>query len=111
MFDVGFWEIAIIAVIALIVVGPQRLPPLARTAGLWIGKARRMVADVKADIDREIRESELAEMKEIGAQITEARNKIHAEGNELLDTSGVEGVVDSIKESAQTIQLDKSETS
>ena len=59
MFDVGFWELAIIAVIALLVIGPERLPKAARTAGLWVGRARRMVTDVKADIDREIRESDL----------------------------------------------------
>jgi sec-independent protein translocase protein TatB len=59
VFDVGFWEIIIILVIALLVVGPQRLPRLARTAGLWLGKARNMVASVKADIDRELAADEL----------------------------------------------------
>ena len=111
MFDVGFWEIAIIAVIALIVVGPQRLPHFARTAGLWVGKARRMVSDVKADIDREVRESELAEIKEIGEQITEARDKIHSGSKEVLEDRGVEGVVDSIKETAQALESDKSNSS
>ncbi len=69
MFDVGFWELAIIAVIALLVIGPERLPKAARTAGLWVGRARRMVADVKADIDREVRQSELAELKKAGEEI------------------------------------------
>ena len=59
MFDVGFWELTLITVIALLVVGPERLPRLARTAGLWLGKARRMVSSVKEDIDREIKAEEL----------------------------------------------------
>ena len=59
MFDVGFWEIIFIAVIALLVVGPERLPRIARTAGLWIGKMRGFVSSVKADIDRELATEEL----------------------------------------------------
>jgi sec-independent protein translocase protein TatB len=59
MFDIGFWEIIFIAVIALLVVGPERLPRIARTTGLWIGKMRGFVSSVKADIDREIATDEL----------------------------------------------------
>jgi len=59
MFDIGFWELSVIAVVALLVVGPERLPKLARTAGLWLGRARRFVSSVKADIDREIAAEEL----------------------------------------------------
>ena len=47
MFDVGFSEVVIIAIIALVILGPERLPKVARTLGFWVGKARRMVADVK----------------------------------------------------------------
>ena len=107
MFAVGFWEIAIVAVVALVVVWPERWPPLARTVGMWIGKARRMVADVKADIDREVRESEFSEVKNIGAQITEARHKVQSSSEDFLDVSGMEEVADSIKESAQAIDSDK----
>jgi len=59
MFDIGFWELALIAVVALVVVGPERLPRLARTLGLWLGRARRLVASVKADIEQELRAEEL----------------------------------------------------
>ncbi|HHJ14903.1 MAG TPA: twin-arginine translocase subunit TatB [Gammaproteobacteria bacterium] len=59
MFDIGFWELALIGVVVLLVVGPERLPGLARTAGLWVGRMRRFVASVKADIDREIAADEL----------------------------------------------------
>jgi sec-independent protein translocase protein TatB len=59
MFDIGFLELAVIAVVGLIVIGPERLPKVARTAGHWIGRGRRFVASVKADIDKEIRAEEL----------------------------------------------------
>jgi len=54
MFDIGFFEIIFIMVIALLVVGPERLPRIARTAGLWLGKMRGFVSSVKADIDQEL---------------------------------------------------------
>ena len=59
MFDIGFWELSLIAVILLLVVGPERLPRVARTAGLWFGKARGFLASVKADVDRELKADEL----------------------------------------------------
>jgi sec-independent protein translocase protein TatB len=59
MFDIGFWELLVIGVVALLVIGPERLPKVARTAGLWLGRARRFVSSVKADIDREIAAEEL----------------------------------------------------
>lgn len=54
MFDIGFWELCLIAVVALIVFGPEKLPEAARSAGLWIGRARRVMATVRQEIDREL---------------------------------------------------------
>jgi sec-independent protein translocase protein TatB len=62
MFDIGFFELTLIGVIALLVLGPEKLPHVARTAGLWLGRARRMIATVKADIDHELRTEELKSM-------------------------------------------------
>ena len=62
MFDVGFWELILIAVVALVVVGPERLPRMARVAGLWLGRAQRMLGSVKAEIDRELKADELKEI-------------------------------------------------
>ena len=59
MFDVGFSELILILVVALVVVGPERLPKLARTAGLYLGRMRRMVASVKADVQRELAAEDL----------------------------------------------------
>ena len=87
MFDVGFWELAIIAVIALLVIGPERLPKAARTAGLWVGRARRMVTDVKADIDREIREGDLAELKKAGEELKKTESAIESAGAQIIEDS------------------------
>ena len=62
MFDVGFFELVMIAVVALLVVGPERLPKLARTAGMWLGRGRRFINSVKQDIDREIKADELRQI-------------------------------------------------
>ena len=104
MFDVGFSEVVIIAIIALVILGPERLPKVARTIGFWVGKARRMVADVKTDIDREMRESELADLRKLGDEISDVKNEFQSAAGEVADDSGVESVVESIKKSADDIQ-------
>src|SRR5437867_11908970 len=64
MFDIGFWELLVIGVVALIVIGPQKLPGVARTVGHLLGRLQRYVADVKADINREIELEELRKMRD-----------------------------------------------
>jgi len=59
MFDVGLLELMLVGIVALLVVGPERLPKLARTAGMWLGRGRRFISSVKDDIDREIKADEL----------------------------------------------------
>jgi len=61
MFDFGFWEIAIIGVITLIFVGPERMPSLARKAGLYFGKLNRFFNKVKSDINEELKMDEIKE--------------------------------------------------
>jgi len=64
MLDMSFSEIAVIGVVALVVLGPERLPKVARTAGHLFGRLQRYVATVKADINREMDTSELAKIKQ-----------------------------------------------
>ena len=104
MLDVGFSEVVIIAIIALVILGPERLPKVARTLGFWVGKARRMVADVKSDIDREMRESELADLRKLGDEISDVKNEVQSAAGEVADDVGVEPVVESIKNSADDVQ-------
>ena len=54
MFDVGFWEILFILVLALVVIGPERLPGAARQAGFWVGKARRYIEGVRSEVESEL---------------------------------------------------------
>ena len=64
MFDIGFTELLVIGVVALIVIGPEKLPRMARTVGHLAGRLQRYVADVKADINREIELEELRKMRD-----------------------------------------------
>lgn len=64
MFDISFTELLVIGVVALIVIGPERLPKVARTIGHLVGRAQRYVGDVKSDIQREIELDELRKLKE-----------------------------------------------
>jgi sec-independent protein translocase protein TatB len=64
VFDIGFSELVVIGLVALIVIGPERLPRVARTVGHLIGRLQRYVADVKADINREVELDELRKMRD-----------------------------------------------
>src|SRR5688572_31439715 len=64
MFDIGFSELMVIGLVALIVIGPERLPRVARTLGHLAGRLQRYVADVKADINREVELEDLRKMKD-----------------------------------------------
>lgn len=69
MFDIGFTELIVIGVVALIVVGPERLPKVARTAGHLYGRLQRYVSSVKSDISREV---ELDELRKVGQNLRES---------------------------------------
>jgi len=73
MFDIGFTEIFVIGVIALIVIGPERLPRVAKTVGHLFGRMQRYVSDVKADINREI---ELDELRKLQSTVQDAARSI-----------------------------------
>jgi sec-independent protein translocase protein TatB len=72
MFDIAFTELLVIGIVALIVIGPERLPKVARTAGTWLGKLNRYVAQVKQDIDRDM---QLEELRKLQAQMKASAQK------------------------------------
>ena len=90
MFDIGFWELMLMGVVALLVVGPERLPKLAYTAGKWLGKGRSMLSAVKAEIDKEVKAEELKEILEkqkrqmnpLQDMIDETSSAVHSLKNE-----------------------------
>ncbi|MFV2056343.1 MAG: Sec-independent protein translocase protein TatB [Thiohalomonadales bacterium] len=71
MFDIGFWELAIIGVVALLVIGPERLPSVAKSVGTWVGKAKQFVSYVQSDIKTEINKAD--ELKQLLQQQTQIK--------------------------------------
>lgn len=84
MFDIGFSELVVIGLIALIVLGPKRLPEVARTAGRWVGQLRRFVADVKQDLDREMHSEDLAELRKLKQELNDTRRLMENTSGELV---------------------------
>ena len=83
MLDFGFDKIALIGAVALIVIGPEKLPRVARTVGALIGKAQRYVADVKAEVNRSIELEELQKMKkQFETAASDIQNTVQREVNE-----------------------------
>lgn len=83
MIDFGFDKIALIGAVALIVIGPEKLPKVARTVGHLLGKAQRYVADVKAEVNRSIELEELQKMKkQFETAATEVEQTVRNEVNE-----------------------------
>lgn len=73
MFDIGFSELMVIGIVALVVIGPERLPKVARTLGHLLGRAQRYVNDVKSDINREM---QLDELRKLQAQVSESARSL-----------------------------------
>jgi len=100
MFDIGFSEIVVIAVVALIVIGPERLPKVARTLGHLFGRMQRYVNDVKADISREM---ELDELRKLQATVQDAAHAIEQTVNKEITST--ESELNSIAQTAaQAVQ-------
>lgn len=83
MFDVGFTELMVIALVGLIVIGPERLPKVARTVGHLLGRLQRYVGDVKSDISREM---QLEDLKKLQAQVTEQARDLERQVNDQMKT-------------------------
>ena len=93
MFDIGFSELMVIGVVALIVIGPERLPRVARTIGHLVGRMQRYVADVKADINREVELDELRKMRDTVQQAatnieTQVQSELGKAESELNSAAG-----------------------
>ena len=90
MIDFGFDKMALIGAVALIVIGPEKLPRVARTVGTLLGKAQRYVADVKAEVNRSIELEELQKMRSQFEDGRARRARHRAQGNPR-DAHGLEG--------------------
>ena len=86
MFDIGFSEIFIIAVVALLVLGPERLPRAARFAGLWVRRARAQWHSVRAELESELADDELKRsLASTRAEMREIREELHQQGRGFKD--------------------------
>ncbi|MDQ2963314.1 MAG: Sec-independent protein translocase protein TatB [Pseudomonadota bacterium] len=99
MFDIGFSEIVVIGVVALIVIGPERLPKVARTLGHMFGRLQRYVNEVKADINREM---ELDELRKLQTEVQSAARDIEQSVTQATREmeSGVRSVESQLNEAA-----------
>ena len=97
MFDIGFTELLIVAIVALIVIGPERLPKVARTAGHLFGRMQRYVNDVKADISREM---ELDELKKLRTSMEDTARSFEQSVQQGL--SETESELNRVAQSAQS---------
>src|SRR5881227_3871485 len=82
MFDIGWSELVVIAVVALIAIGPKELPAVLRTIGQWMGKARKMAAEFQGQFQEAMREAEMADLKKSFDEVKEAASGFA--GNNLM---------------------------
>ncbi|WP_283745287.1 Sec-independent protein translocase protein TatB [Sideroxydans sp. CL21] len=85
MFDIGFSELVVIMVVALIVIGPERLPKVARTMGLLWGRAQRYINGVRADIERDMQMDELKQLKQKVEQEAAAAMQAASQAGQAVD--------------------------
>jgi len=98
MFDVSFSELIVIAVVALIVIGPEKLPKVARTLGAIAGRMQRYVAQVKEEVNREVRFQELQQLQqEIQDTVTKTKETIE---------SSVQGTIDAVSKDVSEFKLE-----
>ena len=86
MFEVGFSEILMVGLVALLVIGPEKLPKFARMTGFWVAKSRRMIANVKQEINEEFQAEELRQMLKNKSGINELQQIVEDTTNDLRKT-------------------------
>jgi len=109
MFDIGFWELSIIGIVALLVIGPERLPAVARTVGKYVGRANRFVSNIKDDISKELKDEDLkkilADQQKLADEYKQAASSmnsaISSESESLRGSVTMDDILD-IEESNST---------
>lgn len=121
MFDMGFTEMMLIGIVALIVIGPERLPGVARTAGKYFGRLKRFMTSVKADVEQELRADELRQIladqqreldslkdtiSDAGKEIEKEASAVSAAGASLAD--GLDEPASAPEQSEASAEVDES---
>ena len=107
MFDIGFAELVIIAVVALLVIGPERLPSAIRTASLWLNRIKRGFTDIKREVEQELHND--AVMQELRRTGEELKSETDSIGNKIKGAtedlkSGADSIGNDMKEAAEPIK-------
>ena len=108
MFDIGFTELLLVGLVALVVLGPERLPGAVRTASLWIGRIKRSFNSIKAEVEREIGADEIRRQLH-NERILELEREMKAMKQDILDTTSLKPVNETSKpaETPQPAAQDK----
>ena len=112
MLDFGFWELAIVGIVALVVVGPDKLQALAIKLGRFIGKLRRYFASVRADIESELKSAELKEMldkqqseiSELRSILSETKQGVEADAKDLIEPTMADAVAEEMNKPTSATQ-------
>ena len=91
MFDIGFTELLLVGLVALMVLGPERLPGAVRTTGLWVGRLKRSFSNIKAEVEREIGADEIRRQLH-NERILELEREMKAMKQDILDTTSLKPV-------------------
>ena len=101
MFDMGFTELMLIGIVALVVIGPERLPGVARTAGKYVGRLKRFMTSVKADVEQELRADELRQiLSDQQKELDSLKDSISDAGRSIEKEVGLEEINTSTSEAA-----------
>ncbi|MGQ7960691.1 Sec-independent protein translocase protein TatB [Pseudomonas sp. SP16.1] len=103
MFDIGFTELLLVGLVALLVLGPERLPGAVRTAGLWIGRIKRSFSAIKAEVEREIGADEIRRQLH-NERILELEREMQAMKQDILDTTSLKPTSETDKRAAEPPQ-------
>lgn len=108
MFDIGFSELLVCGVVALVVLGPERLPKVARTAGHLFGRLQRYVTQVKADINREMDLAEMKDLQNLKKEVEVLQTEINTAGQEIAaaateNISLAQKHIDAVQQDAKTL--------
>lgn len=105
MFDIGFPELVIVSIVALLVIGPERLPETVRTIALWVGRIRRSLANIKMELESEIGADEIRQQLHNETVMKELKDTKQQLDGIIRDT---DGTISDLKKSASMKEIEKS---
>ncbi len=106
MFDIGFWELLVIAVVLLLVMGPERLPEVAKQAAFFVRKARQGMFRLRSEMQNELDGTPFSELEKAKREISDLKNDLRQFGRDLADSAEQKIGLDEAKEQIEMTKLD-----